>query len=128
MVNMDRGRKTLLAISSILVPFVLRGGVLGRTMAVEGTYSFLKLFNEVLFLVRNNYVEPVKDEQLMEGAYRGMLESLDPESEYLTATEAQRAARDSRNGAADVGLMLSKRRGYAVVVSVLEDSPAQEAR
>ena len=126
--RMDRSRKALLAVSSLLVAFVLLGGVLGRTMAVEGTYSFLKLFNEVLFLVRNNYVEPVKDEQLMEGAYRGMLESLDPESEYLTAPEAQRAAHDSRNGAADVGLMLSKRRGYAVVVSVLEDSPAQKAR
>jgi len=125
---MDRSRKALLAVSSVLVAFVLLGGVLGRSLAVEGTYSFLKLFNEVLFLVRNNYVEPVKDEQLMEGAYRGMLESLDPESEYLTAAEAQRAANDSRNGAADIGVILSKRRGYAVVVSVLEDSPAQKAK
>src|SRR5262245_24869061 len=127
MENMDRGRKALLAISSILVAFVLLGGVLGRSMAVEGTYSFLKLFNEVLYLVRNNYVEPVKDEMLMEGAYRGMLESLDPESEYLTANEAQRAATDSRNGTADVGLVLTKRRGYAVVVDAVEGSPAQKA-
>jgi carboxyl-terminal processing protease len=128
MVNMDRGRKTLLAISSILVAFVLLGGVLGRSLAVEGTYSFLKLFNEVLYLVRNNYVEPVKDETLMEGAYRGMLESLDPESEYLTANEAQRAAADSRNGAADVGIVLTKRRGYAVVVDTVDGSPAQKAK
>jgi len=128
MVNMDRGRKALLVISSILVAFVLLGGVLGRSLAVEGTYSFLKLFNEVLYLVRNNYVEPVKDETLMEGAYRGMLESLDPESEYLTANEAQRAAADSRNGPADVGIVLTKRRGYAVVVDSVEGSPAQKAR
>ena len=128
MENMDRGRKALLAVSSILVAFVLLGGVLGRSLAVEGTYSFLKLFNEVLFLVRNNYVEPVKDEMLMEGAYRGMLESLDPESEYLTANEAQRAAADSRNGAADVGVVLTKRRGYAVVVDAVEGSPAEKAR
>lgn len=128
MVNMDRGRKALLVISSILVAFVLLGGVLGRSLAVEGTYSFLKLFNEVLYLVRNNYVEPVKDETLMEGAYRGMLESLDPESEYLTANEAQRAAADSRNGPADVGIVLTKRRGYAVVVDTVEGSPAQKAR
>jgi carboxyl-terminal processing protease len=128
MENMDRGRKALLAISSILVVFVLLGGVLGRTLAVEGTYSFLKLFNEVLFLVRNNYVESVKDETLMEGAYRGMLESLDPESEYLTANEAQRAAAESRSGAADVGVVITKRRGYAVVVDALEGSPAEKAR
>jgi carboxyl-terminal processing protease len=128
MENMDRGRKALLAISSVLVAFVLLGGVLGRSMAVEGTYSFLKLFNEVLYLVRNNYVEPVKDETLMEGAYRGMLESLDPESEYLTAHEAQRAAADSRNGTADVGVVLTKRRGYAVVVDTVEGSPSQKAK
>jgi len=125
--EMDRGRKTLLSVSGALVAFVLLGGVLGRSLAVEGAYSYLKLFNEVLFLVQNNYVEPVKQDSLMEGAYRGMLESLDPQSEYLTATEAQRAMKDSRNGPADIGVLLTKRRGYAVVLSALEGAPAQKA-
>jgi carboxyl-terminal processing protease len=117
----------MLAVSGALVAFVLLGGVLGRSLAVEGTYSFLKLFNEVLYLVRNNYVEPVKDDALMEGAYRGMLEALDPQSEYLSAEEVRLAATGARSGAADVGLVLSKRRGYAVVVSSMEDSPARKA-
>ena len=123
----DRGRKAMLAVSGALVAFVLLGGVLGRSLAVEGTYSFLKLFNEVLYLVRNNYVEPVKDDALMEGAYRGMLEALDPQSEYLSSEEVRLAAAGGRSGAADLGLVLSKRRGYAVVISSLEDSPARKA-
>jgi carboxyl-terminal processing protease len=56
-----------------------------------------------------------------------MLESLDPQSEYLTATEAPRAMKDLRTGAADVGVLLTKRRGYAVIVAALDGSPAQKA-
>ncbi len=125
--QVDGGRKVMLAVSGFLVGFVLLGGVLGRSLAVEGTYPFLKLFNEVLFLVRNNYVEPVKDDTLMEGAYRGMLESLDPMSEYLTADEFKRASRDERNGPADLGTTLSKRKGYAVIVTAAAGSPARKA-
>ncbi|PYQ13457.1 MAG: hypothetical protein DMH00_04370 [Acidobacteria bacterium] len=127
MVPVDRGRKVMLAVSAALVGFILLGGVLGRSLAVEGTYSFLKLFNEVLYLVRNNYVEPVKDDALMEGAYRGMLEALDPQSEYLDAEDAKRAAKNVRSGVADAGVVLSKRRGYAVIVSAMEGSPAQKS-
>src|SRR5437773_11677516 len=105
--QVDRGRKVMLVVSGALVAFVLLGGVLGRSLAVEGTYTFLKLFNEVLYLVRNNYVEPVNDDALMEGAYRGLLENLDPMSEYLTAQEFQKALREERNGPADAGMTLS---------------------
>ncbi len=117
----------MLAISGLLVAFVLLGGVLGRSLAVEGTYTYLKLFNEVLYLIRNNYVEPVRDETLMEGAYRGMLENLDPLSEYLTVAEFRRASRGERTGPADPGLILSKRRGYAIVICAVEGSPADKA-
>jgi carboxyl-terminal processing protease len=125
--QVDRGRKVLLGMSGLLLGFVLLGGVLGKAVAVEGTYVFLKLFNEAVHLVRSNYVEPVDEAALMEGAYRGMLESLDPMSEYLTAEEYRRAARGERGGPADVGMALSKRRGYAVVVAAAEDSPAARA-
>lgn len=125
--QVDRGRKLLLAVSGCLVTFTLLGGILGRSLALEGTYTFLKLFNEVLYLVRNNYVEPIQDETLMEGAYRGMLENLDPMSEYLTPEAFRRASLDQRRGPADVGAILSKRRGYTVVVTVTEGSPAQKA-
>jgi carboxyl-terminal processing protease len=125
--RVDGERKLMLTVSGCLVAFVVLGGALGRTLAVEGTYTFLKLFNEVLYLVRNNYVEPVNEDSLMEGAYRGMLENLDPMSEYLPPQEFQRASRDERNGPADVGVSLSKRRGYVVILTSTEGGPAQKA-
>jgi carboxyl-terminal processing protease len=125
--QVDRGRKMMLTVSGCLVGFVLLGGVLGRSLAVEGTYTFLKLFNEVLYLVRNNYVEPVNDDSLMQGAYRGLLENLDPMSEYLTAEEFRRASRGERNGPADIGVTLSKRKGYVVILTATEGAPAQKA-
>jgi predicted metalloprotease with PDZ domain len=63
----------------------------------------------------------------MKGAYRGMLEGLDPGNEYLPAAAYERAARGEDGGPADVGLSLSKQRGYIVVVAALAGSPAAEA-
>jgi len=120
-------RKVLVVLSALLVILTLAGGWAGRTSAVEGTYDYLKVFNEVLYLSVNNYVEPTQLEALMDGAYRGMLETLDPGNEYLNQREYERASRGDAGGPADVGLRLSKRHGYVVVISSLPGSPAAAA-
>jgi carboxyl-terminal processing protease len=120
-------RKLLVLASAGLVVFTVSGALIGRVVALEGTYGYLKLFNEALYLIVNNYVQPVQMNTLMEGAYRGMLESLDPVNEYLPARLYERAARGDSGGAAGVGLTLSKRRSYATIVSVAPESPAAEA-
>jgi carboxyl-terminal processing protease len=120
-------RKILVLVSAGLILFIVSGALVGRVVAVEGTYSYLKLFNEALYLIVNNYVEPVQIEDLMRGAYRGMLESLDPENEYLTPRDYQRASRGETGGPAEVGMVLSKRRGYIAALSVRAGSPAAEA-
>ncbi|HYV85213.1 MAG TPA: S41 family peptidase [Patescibacteria group bacterium] len=117
-------RKVLLLVSAALIAMTLFGGFAGRTSAVEGTYDYLKVFNEVLYLATNNYVEPVQVDQLMEGAYRGLLESLDPGNEYLRPDEYKKATQADKSGLADVGLVLSKRHGYVVVVSTIPGTPA----
>ena len=80
-------RKILLALSTGLVILTLSGALMGRVVAREGTYAYLKLFNEALYLIVHNYVQPIEVETVMEGAYRGLLESLDPGNEYLTPEE-----------------------------------------
>jgi carboxyl-terminal processing protease len=120
-------RKVLVVLSALVVVLTLAGGMAGRTSAVEGTYDYLKVFNEVLYLSVNNYVEPTQIEALMDGAYRGMLETLDPSNEYLDAREYARASRGDAGAAADVGLRVSKRHGYIVIVSSLPGSPAAAA-
>jgi carboxyl-terminal processing protease len=120
-------RKLMLVLSTVLVLFIVSGAMLGRVVAVEGTYSYLKLFNEALYLIVHNYVQPVQLNGLMEGAYRGMLESLDPVNEYLAPARYEKAYRGESGGPAGAGLTLSKKRGYLVVVSVAQGSPASEA-
>src|SRR5437867_8936517 len=120
-------RKLMLVLSTALVLFTVSGAMIGRVVAVDGTYSYLKLFNEALYLIVHNYVQPVQLDALMEGAYRGMLESLDPANEYLAPARYERAYRGENSGPASVGLTVSKRRGYIVVVSVAAGSPAAEA-
>ncbi|MGH9750449.1 MAG: S41 family peptidase [Candidatus Polarisedimenticolia bacterium] len=120
-------RKLLVLVSAGLVVFAVSGALMGRVVALEGTYGYLKLFNEALYLIVNNYVQPVQIDGLMEGAYRGMLESLDPANEYLPARIYEKAARGETAGPAEVGAILSKRRSYISVVSALPGSPAAEA-
>ena len=120
-------RKVMLILSTGLILFTLAGSMMGRVVAVEGPYSYLKLFNEALYLIVNNYVQPIQLDALMEGAYRGMLESLDPGNEYLTPGEYELAFRGESAGAADVGLALSKRRGYIIVITTFSRGPAGEA-
>jgi carboxyl-terminal processing protease len=62
------------------------------------------------------------------GALHGLLESLDPQSSYLTAREyTEYKQKQAANASGDAGLTLSKRFGYIIVVSVLPESPAEKA-
>ena len=122
--TMSPDRKILIGVSALLMVLTLFGGFAGRTSAVEGTYDYLRVFNEALYLALNNYVEPVDLDVLMQGAYRGMLESLDPVNEYLGPEQFQKATRGENAGPADVGLLLSKRHGYIVVVATVPGGPA----
>jgi carboxyl-terminal processing protease len=120
-------RKAMITVSAGLIVFTIAGAMLGRVVAVESPYGYLKLFNETFYLVVNNYVQPVQIDTVMEGAYRGMLEAIDPTNEYLAPAEYDRAARGESAGPAEVGLSVSKRRGYVVVMAVGTRSPAAEA-
>ncbi len=125
--KMALDRKVLLVLSVVLIILTISGALMGRVVAREGMYAYLKLFNEALYLIVHNYVQPIEIETVMEGAYRGMLESLDPGNEYLTPDEFSRASRGVNRGPADVGLALTKRRGYVVVISAAPGSNASEA-
>ncbi len=108
----------------------LVGMMVTRNLAIEGTYTYLKLFNEVLSLVRNSYVDDVETPALIRGAWRGMLGEMDPASEYLTPEEYRTwAAYDEKRsrGAdiSDAGIRVARKAGMLLVVSVKPGSPAE---
>src|SRR5690348_4014946 len=85
-----RTRLSVLLISTPLVAFIVFGGILGRASGGgDDTFQHLRVFEDVVSLILNNYVEDVKIDRVMEGAMRGLADGLDPDSAYLTPTEVK---------------------------------------
>jgi carboxyl-terminal processing protease len=121
-----RTRLWVLAISTPIIVFVLVGGYLGQALAKDDTYQHLRVFDDVVTHVVNNYVEEVDLKQAMRGAMRGMAEALDADSAFLTADLVRTVESNSSAGPADVGIELV-RQYYLRVVSAREGSPAAKA-
>ncbi|PYV45343.1 MAG: peptidase S41 [Acidobacteria bacterium] len=124
-----RNKFLLIVLSAFFVFYAVVGGLLGRTSAKEGAYTQLSIFNEVLSKIRNSYVEDPNLSEVMHGALRGLLESLDPYSTYLTADEYSRYKKHKTNGNGDIGLELSKEKilGYVYIIHPIEGGPAERA-
>jgi len=121
-----RTRLWVLAISMPIIVFVLVGGYLGQVMAKDDTYQHLRVFDDVVTHVVNNYVEEVDLKQAMRGAMRGLAEALDADSAFLTPDLVRTVESNSSAGPADVGIELV-RQYYLRVVSAREGSPAAKA-
>jgi carboxyl-terminal processing protease len=117
----------VLCASVVIFCYAGLGHVLGRTPD-DKAYKSLTVYSEVLQKIQQDYVDEPNLHLVTSGSLHGMLESLDPQSSYLTAREyTEYKQKQAANATGDAGLTLSKRFGYIIVVSVLPDSPAQKA-
>ena len=120
----------LLVVSVVLVLTVFLGvnssGVRAATEQQEGAYRQIDVYSQVLRHIQTDYVEEPNINSVTNGALRGLLESLDADSSYLTP-EDYKAYKSDKGGKAQVGINVSKRYGYASVVSVVPGSPADKA-
>jgi carboxyl-terminal processing protease len=92
----------------------------------DGAYRQMRVYAEVLKKVQTDYVTDPNINDVTTGALHGLLESLDSDSSYLTPTEYKIYKEHPATGMAQVGLTVSKRFGYATVVSVAPGSPADK--
>ena len=122
----SRTRTFVLAISIPVIAFVIVGGYLGQALAKDDTYQHLRVFEDVVSLVLNNYVEEVDVTDAMKGAMKGLADGLDPESAFLTPDLAKTVQSDDSANLADVGLTVT-RQYYLRVVSARDGSPAARA-
>jgi len=122
-----RGRLIVLALSIPIVVFAAVGGFMSRAMAArEESYQHLRIFEDVVTLITNNYVEDVDLDKVMHGAMHGLADGLDPDTAYLdarqvTAVEKQEALPDGQTG-----LELT-RQYYLRVIAARDGSPAARA-
>lgn len=92
----------------------------------DGAYRQIGVFQNVLKKIQTDYVTEPNMNDVTAGALHGLIESLDADSSYLTPTEYKIYKDRPNSGVAQVGLTVSKRYGYATIVSVLPGSPADK--
>ena len=120
----------LLAVSVALVLTVFLGvnsnGVSAAAAGQDGAYRQINVYSEVLRHIQTDYVTDPNIPAVTNGALRGLLESLDADSSYLSP-EDYKAYKADQGGKAQAGINVSKRYGYATVVSVVPGGPADKA-
>ena len=122
----SRTRRTVLWLSAPVVVFAVLGGFLSKATAREETYQHLKVFEEVIRLISDNYVEKVNDDKVMLGALTGLADSLDPDSAFLTAEQVKQIESGSPMPSGDVGIDLT-RQYYLRVIATRDGSSAAKA-
>ena len=101
------------------------GGV--RASSSDGAYRQLQVYSEVLSRVRSEYVEEPNIPKVTDGALHGLLESLDANSSFLTPAQYKNFKARNTDLRAHIGAGVSKRFGYATVISVIPGGPADKA-
>lgn len=120
-------KAVILTVSIAIVLFTIAGGLGVRAASNDGAYRQLGVYSEVLSRIRSEYVEEPNIPQVTDGALHGLLESLDPNSSYLTAAEYKRYRSRKAEAKGQIGATISKRFGYGAVVSVIPGGPADKA-
>jgi carboxyl-terminal processing protease len=122
-------KTTILVLSAAVVIFTVVGGMDGVRASSnnDGAYRQLQVYSEVLSRVRSEYVEEPNIPIVTSGALHGLLESLDANSSYLSPAEYKDYKAHKNDAKGEIGAAVSKRFGYASVISVIPGSPADKA-
>src|SRR6266513_3433225 len=121
-------KAVILISSAAALLFIVLGGLEGvRASSNDGAYRQLQVYSEVLSRVRSEYVEEPNIPLVTDGALHGLLESLDANSSYLTASEYKDYKAHKTEARGEIGAAVSKRFGYAAVISVIPGGPADKA-
>lgn len=121
-----RTRLLVVFVSTPVLVFVLIGGVLGKSAAVEGSYPHLRVFQDVVSLILNNYVEEPNFDRVLVGAMKGLAEGLDPDSAFLSAAEVKALDANAPAPEGSTGLQIT-RQYYLRVIAARDGSSAAKA-
>ncbi len=127
-------KKTKVFLSLFFVSVFLLGiliGAHGKRTASDTNdkeiYEYLKTFSDVIDLVKRNYVEEVKDKDIVYSAIKGILESLDPHSSFLPPDMYKEMQTDTKGEFGGIGIEITIKDGFPTVITPIEDTPAYRA-
>jgi carboxyl-terminal processing protease len=120
---------SLLIFSSFISGIVYSKEIKNKSDAIDNKSRFeqLELFNKVLHLVETQYYRQVNTEKLIEGALKGMMETLDPHSTFLSKDFFEKMQNDTQGEFGGLGLEVTQRDGVIYVVTPIDDTPAFRA-
>src|SRR5512146_2221184 len=126
-----KGKKTTLMLLLVIMVAAVsvsigRYSVTSVSAAGEG-YEELKSFTEVMSMVRKYYVEEVKTKDLIYGAIKGMLSSLDPHSSFMTPEAYKEMQVDTKGEFGGLGIQIGMKDNLLTVIAPIEDTPAYKA-
>jgi len=110
-----------------LVLLVFTGGVQHGTTAIEDTYEKLKTLTEILSLIQSNYVDDVNSKELIYGAVKGMLETLDPHSSFMPPEAFKEMQVETHGSFGGLGIEITVKDRFLTVVAPIEGTPADRA-
>lgn len=130
--SQGKGMRSLKIISLVFLVFILGVTVgLGRFHKVSAlsnpTYEDLKVFTDVLGILQKEYVEETKSKDVIYGAIKGMLETLDPHSAFMPPDMYKEMQEETKGRFEGLGIEITMKEGVLTVVSPIEDTPAFKA-
>ncbi len=117
---------TLVVGVALALVLIVAGGYM-RPSVAGPSYQDLALLANVLHLVKQHYVKDVDQHQLIEGALKGMLDTLDPHTSYLAADLYREVQLDTKGEFEGLGIEITKQDGFVTVVAPIDGTPAQRA-
>lgn len=99
----------------------------GDAAALPLPLNEVRMFTQALDQIRRSYVEDIDDETLLEYAIQGMLAGLDPHSAYMAGNDFESLQDTTTGEFGGLGVEVSRRDGYILVVAPIDDSPADRA-
>ncbi|MDB4943110.1 MAG: Carboxyl-terminal protease [Labilithrix sp.] len=122
-----RGRAFFLTLTAFAGGLAVGGLRADATPETENAYQAVGQMGRVLVQIENSYVDPVDRGKLLEGAIKGMVENLDPHSNYLPPDEWKEFQNDTEGRFGGVGLEVDGRSEKLIVIAPIEGSPAARA-
>jgi carboxyl-terminal processing protease len=121
-------RIVLVIFGVFLVGVLIGSGQYQKVSALSNTtFEDLKLFSDVIHIIQKDYVEETKSKDLIYGAIKGMLETLDPHSAFMPPSVFKEMQEETKGRFEGLGIEITVKEGVLTVVSPIEDTPAFKA-
>jgi carboxyl-terminal processing protease len=121
-------RMVLVMVTVFLIGVLIGSGQSQKVSALSNSmYEDLKVFTDVLSLIQKDYVEETKSKDLVNGAIKGMLETLDPHSSFMPPSMFKEMQEETKGRFEGLGIEITIKDGILTVVSPIEDTPAFRA-